>query len=115
MDDESRMMNMMRLSRLRASDPPPMSIPTQQQMEEALAGGGSWLTLEQVQHQQQQRRRGINDHDGDEFSPLPPLVPPPYFAGDIVSCVSEEGMVGGEMVDESVVNYIHIMKAMFCV
>ena len=57
MEEESRIVqaaaggpvtNMMRLLRLRASNPPQGS----QHLEEALAGGGSWLTLEQVQHQQ---------------------------------------------------------------
>jgi hypothetical protein len=113
-EEESRIVqaDMMRLLRLRASNPPQGS----QHLEEALAGGGSWQTLEQVQHQQQQQsRQGRDaDHDGgDEFYPLPPPVPPPYFAGDIVICVSE-GFVGGGMIDEyKVKNLWHYQKDVF--
>ena len=66
-------------------------LPTRQrpEPEEALAWGVSWIG------------------DGDELSILPPPVPPPYFAGDIVGCVSKEGTtVGGGTTDETEVSTI---------
>ena len=67
----------------------------QPEPEEALAWGVSWM--------------------GDELSHLPPQVPPPYFTGNIVGCISREGMAaGGGTMDETEVSSIpHYEKKTF--
>lgn len=48
----------------------------------------------------------------DELSHLPPPVPPPYFAGDIIGCVSREGTTaeGGTMDETEVSSIPHYEK-----